>query len=811
MHPAQLGRWPVAGLTILLSALAGSAPIASGEAILSDGFALEDVITSSLDLPTSIAFAQGGGDLLYIAEKGGKVRVIRDGQLRARPFVDLSSEVNQFGDRGLAGVAVHPEFPVEPFVYLSFSWDPPDLPGAEGEADGPDGKGRRVSRLVRVTANASTDYETMVEGSLEVIFGAAGTLEVIGDAGPDDLQPLCERNGRPIDDCAPSESHSHGINSISFGPDGALWFSHGDGSNALTFDKRALRAQNLDSLSGKILRVDPMTGDGLPDNPFFDGNPTHNISKVWNYGVRNPFRLAFHPKTGELFAGDVGWNSWEEIDAGRGKNFGWPCFEGPLPQPAFQNHTETAEACAELYESDVATPPIHHYRRSPSGGALILGDFYTGDSWPKEFRDALFFADFNDQWIRLLVANDDGTWSARPFAFNLGAVVQILSGPDKNFYVVTIYPGAIQRLVYNGSNRPPQIVLDATPRSGAPPLEVHFSSHGTDDPDGEPLEFFWDLGDGTTSHEPHPVHTYVEPRFYRVRLTVSDPSGGTASSEIEIGAGASSPTAEIISPERGTTFSIGDEIELRGRANDPEEGELGEERLEWNAVLHHASHVHPDHFSGKGGSTSMELDDHGDDTWIELTLTATDEGGASGFDRVAIHPRTGSLVLDTNPSGLQLVYGSESLTTPFFVEPPVGGSRVISAPAVQNHRSFVRWSDGGNRSRSVVIDGTLQSLIAYYENRPPEAVVQVTITGENRQSLVCLGESSRDPEGDELRFLWDFGDGTQSNAMNPTHTYASPGRYFVTLTVTDALGSSDQVTVRVSAEEASRRRAVGRR
>jgi len=85
----------------------------------------------------------------------------------------------------------------------------------------------------------------------------------------------------------------------------------------------------LDSLNGEVLRIDAITGAGLPDNPFYDAaNPGRNRSKVWAYGLRNPFRLTVNPVSGEACIGDVGWNTWEEIDIGKGANFGWPCYEG---------------------------------------------------------------------------------------------------------------------------------------------------------------------------------------------------------------------------------------------------------------------------------------------------------------------------------------------------------------------------------------------------------------------------------------------------------------------------------------------------
>src|SRR4029434_6893888 len=93
-------------------------------------------------------------------------------------------------------------------------------------------------------------------------------------------------------------------------------------------------ARTLDSRPGKILRIDPATALGLPDNPFYDASqPNRNRSKVWARGVRNPFRTTIHPLTHDAYIGDVGWNTWEEVNNGKGANFGWPCYEGGVSTP----------------------------------------------------------------------------------------------------------------------------------------------------------------------------------------------------------------------------------------------------------------------------------------------------------------------------------------------------------------------------------------------------------------------------------------------------------------------------------------------
>ena len=126
--------------------------------------------------------------------------------------------------------------------------------------------------------------------------------------------------------------------------DGALYVSIGDGTSFNTTDPRTVSVQNIDSLSGKILRIDPLTGLGLPDNPFVEPGDdlSANHSKVYQLGLRNPFSMGF-AQDGRLFISNTGWYSWEEIESGHaGANFGWPYFEGGdngvlLPAPGYQN------------------------------------------------------------------------------------------------------------------------------------------------------------------------------------------------------------------------------------------------------------------------------------------------------------------------------------------------------------------------------------------------------------------------------------------------------------------------------------------
>jgi glucose/arabinose dehydrogenase len=146
-------------------------------------------------------------------------------------------------------------------------------------------------------------------------------------------------------DCIPSEDFGHSVGVIRVASDGSLFATFGDASNANFVDDEALRAQNLDSLAGKVVRI-TTDGKGRSGNPFWNGDQDSNRSKIWAYGVPNGFRFGLQRDTDVPHNGDVGWNNWEEVNVvSRGSNLGWPCYEGSLRQGGY----EPKPICQTLY------------------------------------------------------------------------------------------------------------------------------------------------------------------------------------------------------------------------------------------------------------------------------------------------------------------------------------------------------------------------------------------------------------------------------------------------------------------------------
>ncbi len=415
-------------------------------------FVVEQFV-NGFDLPTDIEFLPDGRVL--VAELGGTIRMVDGGAVLPTRFLNFVGRVNKCCNRGLLGIAADPDWPTDPYVYLLYSYDPPEVNNYTGNA-GPDGEGHRVSRLTRVTADASNNYETIVPGSEVVIAGANSVWANIGD--PFSRQTnlnagwTCYENGTPfgtpIQDCIPADGLSHSVGTVAFGPDGSLYFSNGDAASYNSVDERATRSLEVGSMTGKVFRIDPTTGQGLPSNPYWDGDPNSNASKVFQMGLRNPYRFTVDPNTGLPWIGDVGWVAWEELNNGpAGADFGWPCYEGGSGSSiqstdGYQN----LSYCQSYYTTAAPTAAPYGWYRRGTGGAALGGPVYTGNTYPAEYQGAVFFGDYVKQWMKY--RKPDGT--VVDFADGLGPMVDLAQGPDGNLYYLHYGGGAIYRFLYTG-------------------------------------------------------------------------------------------------------------------------------------------------------------------------------------------------------------------------------------------------------------------------------------------------------------------------------------------------------------------------
>ena len=289
-------------------------------------------VASGLNFPTFLTAPPSDANRLFVVEKGGRVRIVRDGILQATPFLDLHTVVSTGNEQGLFSIAFDPAYATNRRVFTSWT-------GATGD-----------TRIVRYTVSA-TNPDTVDPASADTVLSVA--------------QPYANHNG--------------GL--IAFGPDGYLYVGLGDGGG--TGDPNG-NAQDLTTLLGKMLRLDVSGAGGytIPaDNPFVGGA---NRGEIWSYGLRNPWRWDFDPVTGEIYIGDVGQDSWEEVDVasadGRGLNYGWNAMEGTACYGA-----------ASCGQTGLALPVLVYGH--DQGCSITGGYVYRGAAIP-ELQGTYFYADY---------------------------------------------------------------------------------------------------------------------------------------------------------------------------------------------------------------------------------------------------------------------------------------------------------------------------------------------------------------------------------------------------------------------------------
>ncbi len=585
-----------------------------------DGF-ISEIIVDSIPRPMDLAFAPDGR--VFIATLHGDVRIVKDGLLLPAPFTTV--QVTSRGERGLLGIALDPNFESNGYVYLFYTTD-----NNPSDPDGP-----KTGRLIRVTA----DGDVAVPGSVSVILGSE-----IGNPS----QPSCE--DFPVGtDCIPADSLSHTGGALRFAPDGKLLLATGDAAwNLPNTDELILRSQDLDSLAGKLVRINP-DGSAPTDNPMYTGDPSANRSKVWAYGLRQPFRMGIDPVTGLPFIGEVGSRYWEEINvAEEGLNYGWPCYEGYTQHP-----TQAAlPFCQALFASETVTAePLYSYSRSP-GAAVIGGAFSQTSSYPEGFQNAYFFADWVRSTIYTLRTDENGELlpeSGHAILMVASAPVAFATGPDGEIYYLgwpraTSSFGELRHIAFTDTDQAPVAQAAASPMGGLAPLTVQFSSEGSYDPEGGGLAFFWDFGDGTTSDVEHPVHTFDQNGGYAVTLTVADEADINDNATLTIVVGDEPPEATIVTPAPRTVYQAWEVIAFSGYGVDPEDGNLAAEAAQWTIDLHHCEpdsgscHTNPFiEMAGLGGT--LLTPDQGDELYyLELRFTVIDSSGLSDTDVVFIGP-----------------------------------------------------------------------------------------------------------------------------------------------------------------------------
>ncbi|QNH63092.1 PKD domain-containing protein [Hymenobacter sediminicola] len=668
---------------------------------------------------------------MFVWERGGKVWVVYNGQRTL--LLDISEEVGAWNDHGLLGFALHPQFETNGYIYLFYLVDRHYLLNFGTAAYSPtanDYFSASISRLTRYTATRAGNQYSVSAASRKILLGATKSTGVI----------CLER--------------SHSAGSLVFGSDGTLLASVGDGahgsdndygSNPNTYYAQALadgmmtskdnvgafRAQAVDCLNGKILRLDPETGAGVPSNPFYvASNPQAARSKVWALGFRNPFRMTRKPGTGStnpadgnpgtLYVGNVGYFTWEEVEvvSRAGQNMGWPLYEGleanttyqgpsqynfyaPNPQfgingctqeyfyfknlinqatpsgtATFPNPCASGQTIPASIPTFVHTRPLidWHHGTGPSrtgiftgntagtinigaagspvsgpqfgGSASVGGVFYPYNDFPAGYQNTYFFGDYSGGWIRNMTVSSANTPSAvRDFITDGAVAVSLAVHPTQPGLYYINFPSEIVHVTYTTVNQVPVATASSNKQFGPSPLAVQFTGSTSTDPEGQPLTYLWDFGDGASSTSANPAHTFTTsttaPAAYTVRLTVTDPQGASGQTTLLISANNTPPQVTITSPAPNTLYSIATQTTfvLRATVTDQQHGP-GQLSYQWQCFLHHADHQHPEPIqtTTEGSLTTTPVGCGAETYYYRVVLTVTDAAGLATTQEMRLNP-----------------------------------------------------------------------------------------------------------------------------------------------------------------------------
>ncbi|MEX0616987.1 MAG: PQQ-dependent sugar dehydrogenase [Candidatus Woykebacteria bacterium] len=637
-------------LTVRL-ALKSEDPIKSPQAATTvpSGYA-ETPLVSGLSIPTAMEFAPDGR--LFVSEKGGSLRVIKNGNLLSTPFLTVS--VNTVSERGLLGIAFDPDFQNNRYIYVYYTRSSPVK--------------NRVSRF-----RASATNPDIVEAGSETVL---------------------------VDNIA-SDAGNHNAGAVHFGTDGKLYITAGDGGSVAT------NSQDLSNLSGKILRINK-DGTIPSDNPFV--GQSGQRGEIWAYGLRNPFTFAVDPATGKIFLNDVGAGAWEEVnDIQKGKNYGWPNCEGPqgsgvgscnnsaFTYPIYSYpHSGSSAITGGTFYRGTQFPAdfdgdyffadyIQNFIRKLEPSNNQVTSFATGASNPVDLKigpdGSLYYLDISDGTVYKIqkgaptaVANANLTSGNAPLTVSFSG----LGSTDPNGLALTyswdfgdgaVGTGLLANHTYN-SNGIFQAILTVTNSNNvsnnSSPISINVGNAGIISFNDRPTGILngqyptgiadwgsnkWLVGAAFASFPDNSIafngagptsatFTFVSPKrllsvdisgVSNSTITISCAGNTTITRNVsanllttiqtgwnnncttvtigssngwdtnfdnfvfDAGTGTPNlpPTATITAPADQTLYSAGGMINFSGSGTDPEDGTLAASAFSWTIVFHHDTHTHP--------------------------------------------------------------------------------------------------------------------------------------------------------------------------------------------------------------------------
>lgn len=733
---------------------AAAAVLVAGTALqaatLPPGFS-ESSYASGLSNPTAMQFAPDGR--LFVSEKGGTLRVVKNGVLLPTPF--LSITVDQAGERGLLGVAFDPGFASNQFVYVYHT-----VPAGPGVA--------LHNRVSRFTANG----DVAVPGS---------GLAIVD-----------------LDNIVNASNHNGGA--IDFGPDGKLYIAVGDNGNPV-------QGQQMFTRHGKMLRYNA-DGSIPTDNPFYNNpNVAGQNRAIWALGVRNPFTFAFNPGGSPLMMiNDVGEVTWEEANVGvAGANYGWATTEGDFnpatfpvftrPHLTYPHSNGTTTGCAI------------------TGGAFYNA---AVPNFPAQYQGMYFFADYCSGWIKYVDPTAVFPYPSLPalsdFASGISYPVSLRVGPDGALYYLAIGSGSVGRIAFGSSS--PGILTQPSNRTVTVGQPATFTIVASGAP---PLTYQWQRNNQNISGATSASYTFPNAQLANsgntFRVNVSNGSGNLFSNVATLTVTTNTaPTATITAPSTSLRYTGGMRVDFAGTGTDLEDGTAL--TFSWRVDFHHDAHTHPFLPATGGASGSFVVPTAGEtsaNVWYRIYLTVTDSQGLSTTVTRDVQPQKARITLATSPAGLQLTLDGQPVTAPLSFDGVVGIQRTLGAAAQTvggTTYAFTGWSDLGAPSHAIAtpsIDTTFTATFQAQSVSGPPAPPTGLASVVNGATVRLTWNRSAGAQGYRLEagtapgfanlVNADMGDVTAFEGIVP------PGTYFVRVRAVNVQGvstPSNEVQVQVT-------------
>ncbi|WP_194821773.1 ThuA domain-containing protein [Micromonospora sp. S-DT3-3-22] len=674
-------------------------------------------LDSNTNNPMELDIAPDGR--VFYAERDGRVQIVKPDTGNTVTATRL--DVFTGNEDGLLGLRLDPAFATNKWIYLYYA---PAGGAPRNYLSRFTVNGDTIDKATeKVVLQVDTQRNTCCHAGGSMTFDSKGNLYL---ATGDNTNPFESSAFTPIDERAGRQDY--------------------DAQRS---------AGNTNDLRGKVIRIHP-EDDGtytVPTGNLFAPGTAKTRPEIFGMGFRNPFRIGVDQKTDTLYVADYGpdasaanpnrgpeglveWN----IVATAG-NYGWPYCTGN--NKAYNDYTFPSgpsgakfDCAAPVNDSPNNTgltnlPPAipatvdYGYAGDPrfpeigGGGAPMGGPVYRYDAdstssrkWPAYYDGKALLGEWNQSKMYTMQVSADGKSlidinqlltgmsMIRPMDFEFG--------PDGALYLIEWGTGfggnnddsGVYRIDYTAGDRAPIAEASADPTSGAAPLTVKFSSAGSRDPDGGTLTYAWKFGDGQTSTEANPTHTYATAGDYTAQLTVTNPKGRTAVANVPVTVGNTAPTVTIEFPPSGGFFDWGDQVKYTIKVTDPEDGTVDCDRVQLQVLLGHDEHAHPlEQHTGCTGTVQTSLaSGHGAEAnvFAVFEATYTDDGGTGGAG-----PLTGRAIEILQPKRKQAEYYTATGRAP--------GSTGGGDPGVQ--KETTSDTAGGGQNIGFIEDGDWWSLV----------------------------------------------------------------------------------------------------